>query len=33
MRTWVMLDANHDFVEAYTKEKMPLVDYTKAQGT
>ena len=27
------LDANHDFVEAYTKEKMPLVDYTKAQGT
>ncbi len=27
------LDGNHDFVEAYAKEKMPLVDYTKAQGT
>ncbi len=27
------LDANHDFVEAYAKEKMPLVEYTKAQGT
>lgn len=27
------LDANHDHVVAYTKEKMPLVDYTKAQGT
>ncbi len=27
------LDGNHDFVVAYTKEKMPLVDYTKAQGT
>ncbi|GMR24405.1 MAG: pyridoxal phosphate-dependent aminotransferase [Acidobacteriota bacterium] len=27
------IDANHDYVVAYTKEKMPLVDYTKAQGT
>ncbi len=27
------LDANHDFVENYANEKMPLVDYTKAQGT
>ena len=27
------IDANHDHVAAYTKEKMPLVDYTKAQGT
>ncbi len=27
------LDANHDFVEASAKEKIPLVDYTKAQGT
>ena len=27
------LDGNHDHVVAYTKEKMPLVDYTKAQGT
>ena len=27
------LDGNHDFVVAYAKEKMPLVDYTKAQGT
>ena len=27
------IDANHDYVETYTKEKMPLVDYTKAQGT
>jgi cystathionine beta-lyase len=27
------IDANHDYVEAYTKEKMPLVDYTKAEGT
>jgi cystathionine beta-lyase len=27
------LDANHDFVVDYTREKMPLVSYTKAQGT
>jgi cystathionine beta-lyase len=27
------LDANHDFVEAYIRDKMPLVRYTKAQGT
>jgi cystathionine beta-lyase len=27
------IDGNHDFVESYAKEKMPLVDYTKAQGT
>ena len=27
------IDANHDHVAAYMKEKMPLVDYTKAQGT
>ena len=27
------IDGNHDYVVAYTKEKMPLVDYTKAQGT
>lgn len=27
------IDANHDYVEAYMKEKMPLVKYTKAQGT
>ncbi len=27
------IDANHDFVESYIKEHMPLVDYTKAQGT
>ena len=27
------IDTNHDYVETYTKEKMPLVDYTKAQGT
>ncbi|MCP4302237.1 MAG: aminotransferase class I/II-fold pyridoxal phosphate-dependent enzyme, partial [Gammaproteobacteria bacterium] len=27
------LDGNHDFVESYAREKMPLVDYTKAQGT
>lgn len=29
----VYIDGNHDFVEAYTRDKMPLVDYTKAQGT
>jgi cystathionine beta-lyase len=27
------IDKNHDFVEAYTREKMPLVKYRKAQGT
>ena len=27
------IDGNHDFVEAYVKEKMPLVRYSKAQGT
>jgi len=27
------IDANHDFAEAQIKEKLPLVDYTKAQGT
>ncbi len=27
------IDANHEFVEAYFKEKVPLVKYTKAQGT
>lgn len=29
----VYIDGNHDFVEAYIREKMPLVTYTKAQGT
>jgi len=28
-----LIDGNHDFVEAYIREKMPLVSYTKAQGT
>jgi cystathionine beta-lyase len=27
------IDGNHDFVETYMKEKMPMVKYTKAQGT
>jgi len=27
------IDGNHEFVEAYVREKMPLVKYTKAQGT
>lgn len=27
------IDGNHDFAEAYIKEKIPLVKYTKAQGT
>ncbi|MGH9337523.1 MAG: aminotransferase class I/II-fold pyridoxal phosphate-dependent enzyme, partial [Vicinamibacteria bacterium] len=27
------IDGNHEFVVAYTKEKMPLVECTKAQGT
>jgi cystathionine beta-lyase len=27
------IDGNHDFVEAYVREKIPLVKYTKAQGT
>ncbi|MGH9335411.1 MAG: MalY/PatB family protein, partial [Vicinamibacteria bacterium] len=27
------IDGNHDFVEGYLREKVPLVKYTKAQGT
>ncbi len=27
------IDANHDFAEAYIREKIPLLKYTKAQGT
>ena len=27
------IDANHDYVESYIREKIPLVKYTKAQGT
>jgi cystathionine beta-lyase len=27
------LDANHDFAEAYIRDRVPLVRYTKAQGT
>jgi cystathionine beta-lyase len=27
------IDGNHDFAEAYIREKMPLVRYTKAQAT
>ncbi len=27
------IDGNHDFAEAYIREKMPLVKYTKAQAT
>ncbi len=27
------IDGNHDFVEAYVRDKMPLVRYTKAQAT
>jgi cystathionine beta-lyase len=27
------IDANHDYVEAYIREKIPLLRYTKAQGT
>ncbi len=27
------IDGNHDFVEAYLRDSMPLVRYTKAQGT
>ena len=29
----VYLDGNHDFTETYIRERMPLVKYTKAQGT
>ena len=29
----VYLDANHDFTESYIGEKIPGVEYTKAQGT
>ncbi len=29
----VYIDGNHDFAEAYIRENMPLVQYTKAQGT
>ena len=27
------IDGNHDFAESYIRDKMPLVKYTKAQGT
>ena len=27
------IDGNHEFVETYTKDKTPLVKYTRAQGT
>jgi cystathionine beta-lyase len=27
------IDGNHDFAEAYIREKIPLIKYTKAQGT
>jgi cystathionine beta-lyase len=27
------IDANHDYVEAYIRERIPLLRYTKAQGT
>jgi cystathionine beta-lyase len=27
------IEGNHDFVEAYVRDKMPLVRYEKAQGT
>ena len=29
----VYIDGNHDYVETFMRDKMPLVDYTKAQGT
>jgi cystathionine beta-lyase len=29
----VYLDSNHDFAESFIKERIPLVRYTKAQGT
>ena len=29
----VYLDGNHDFAESYIKDRVPLVKYTKAQGT
>jgi len=29
----VYLDGNHEFAETYIRERMPLVKYTKAQGT
>ena len=29
----VYLDSNHEFAEAYIRESMPLVKYTKARGT
>jgi cystathionine beta-lyase len=29
----VYLDENHEFAEAYIRERMPLVKYTKGQGT
>ncbi len=29
----VYLDGNHDFAESYIRDRMPLVKYTKAQGT
>jgi len=27
------IDANHEFVEAYVRERIPLLGYRKAQGT
>lgn len=29
----VYIDGNHDFAESYIQEKIPLLDYTKPQGT
>ncbi len=29
----VYVDGNHDFAEAYIRDRLPLVDYTKAEGT
>jgi cystathionine beta-lyase len=29
----VYIDGNHDFAESYIQENIPLLDYTKAQGT
>lgn len=33
MRWPTDIDGNHNFVEAYVKGKLPLVHYSKAQGT
>ncbi len=27
------IDGNHDFAEAYVRERLPLIEYTKAEGT